>query len=171
MSGPIRAELVLERDSLLLEGAADLGAELLDAIEVALERCGLDESSRWTRALAALDPRRRLDVREFLVVTHRRVPDLSYWVGCRAAGIHLEVLTLTALSPSWLKRRVSSLAFAGEWWRLSMPHGLAQEEAVRIWLTTLHEVVGGSAKALLRQLAGGGATLIPAARDPLGEWT
>jgi len=171
MSRPIRADLILERDSLLLEGAADLGAELLDAIEVELERCGLDGSSRWTRGLASLDPRRRRDVREFLIVTHRCVPDLSYWVGCRAAGIHLEVLTLTALSPSWFKRRLSSLVFAGEWWRLSMPHGLAQEEAVRIWLTMLHEIVGGSAKALLRQLAGGGATIVPVNRDPLGEWT
>jgi len=171
MSRPIRAELVLERDSLLLEGAADLGAELLDAIEVELERSGLEDACRWTRALATLDPRRRRDVREFVIVTHRRVPDLSYWVGCRAAGIHLEVLTLTALSPSWLKRRLSSMAFAGEWWRFSMPRGLAQEEAVRIWLTTLHEIVGGAAKALLRQLAGGGATIVPATRDPLGEWT
>lgn len=171
MSRPIRADLILERDSLLLEGAADHGAELLDAIEVELERCGLDGSSRWTRRFATLDPRRRRDVREFLIVNHRWVPDLSYWVGCRAAGIHLEVLTLTTLSPSWLKRRLSSLAFAGEWWRLSMPHGLAQEEAVRIWLTMLHEIVGGSAKALLRQLAGGGATIVPVTRDPLGEWT
>jgi hypothetical protein len=170
VSRSIRAERILERDSLLLEGVADLGGELLDSIEVELERCGLEDSSRWTRALASLDPRRRRDVREFLIVTHRRVPDLSHWIGCRPAGIHLEVLTLPALSPSWIKRRASSLVFGGEWWRLSMPHGLAQEEAVRIWLTTLHEVVSGSAKAMLRQLAGGGATIVPANRDPLGEW-
>lgn len=99
MSRPIRAELVLERDSLLLEGAADLGAELLDAIEVELERCGSRRLVPVDAQLATLDPRRRRDVREFLIVTHRWVPDLSYWVGCRAAGIHLEVLTLTALSP------------------------------------------------------------------------
>jgi hypothetical protein len=162
--------MVLERDSLLLDGAADHAGELMDAIEVELERCGLDETSRWTRVLTSLDPRHRGDQSEFLIVTHRWVPDLSYWVGCRAAGIHLEALTLTALTPSWLKRRFSSLVFAGEWWRISMPHGLAQEEAVRTWLTTLHEVVGGSAKALLRQLAGGRAAVVPAARDPLAEW-
>ena len=170
MSPRVRAEMVIERDSLLLEGAADLGDEMLDAIEIELERCGLEDTSQWTRALASLDTRRRRDVREFIVVTHRMLPDLAHWVGCRPAGIHLEVLTLTAISPSWIKRRASSLVFAGEWWRLSMPRGLAQEEAVRIWLTTLHEVVGESAKAMLRQLAGGGATIVPATRDPLGEW-
>ena len=169
MSTRIRADMVLERDSLLLDGAADLAGELLDMIEVELERCGLEATSRWRRALAALDPRRRRDVREFIVVSHRGLPDLSHWIACRPAGIHLEVLTMTAVAPSWFKRRLAGLVFAGEWWRLSMPRGVAQEEAIRIWLTTLHEVVSGSAKTLLRQLAGC-AAIVPATRDPLGEW-
>jgi hypothetical protein len=162
--------MVLERDALLLDGAADHAGELLDSIEVELERCGLDETSRWTRVLASLDPQRRREVREFLVATHRWVPDLAHWIGCHPAGVHLEVLTLTALSPPWVKRCASSLMFAGEWWRISMPHGLAQEEAVRIWLSTLHAVVGGSAKALMRRLAGAGTAIVPVTRDPLGEW-
>ena len=169
MSKRVRADMVLERDSLLLDGAADFAGELLDAIEVELERCGLEESSRWTRVLARLDPIRRHDIREFVVVSHRGLPDLSHWIGCQPAGVHLEVLTMTAIAPSWIRRRVAGFVFGGEWWRLSMPHGVAQEEAVRIWLTTLHEVVSGSAKTLLRQLAGG-AAIVPATRDPLGEW-
>jgi hypothetical protein len=166
----LRADRVLERDSLLLDGAADLADELLDAIEAELERYGLESTSRWTRVLASLAPRGRQEVREFLVVNHRGLKDLAHWVGCRPAGIHLEVLMMTTISPSWFKRRLSALLFAGEWWRLSMPRGLAQEEAIRIWLTALHEAVSGSAKTLVRQLAGANVAIVPAAHDPLGEW-
>jgi hypothetical protein len=63
-----------------------------------------------------------------------------------------------------------SLLCRGEWWRWSLPHGLAQEEEVRTWLTLLHEITGSSAKALVRRLAGGNAILAPAARDVLAEW-
>ena len=170
MSPRIRTDMVLERDSLLLDGAADHGGELLDMIENEIERIGLDETSGWSRELAWLEPDRRHEPREFVVVTHQRFPDLLHWIGCRPVGIHLEILTMTTVMPSWLKRRCASALFAGEWWRWSLPRGLSQEEEIRIWLTALHEVVGGSAKSLLRQLAGGGPTIAPATRDPLAEW-
>jgi hypothetical protein len=166
----LQLDMILERDSLLLDGVGDHAAELLDIIEMELERCGLDETSRWTRALERLDRRGRPDVREFIVVTHRGLPELAHWISCRPTGIHLEVLTMTVIASSEIKRRLAAPLFDGEWWRFSMPRGLAQEEAIRIWLTTLHEVVGGSAKALMRRLAGGNAAIAPAARDPLAEW-
>ncbi len=98
----------------------DLGGELLDAIEVELERV-LDRRVVGGPRGASLDPATRRDVREFLIVTHRWVPDLSHWIGCRPAGIHLEVLTLTAMSPSWLKRRSSSLRLRRVSGGVSMP--------------------------------------------------
>ena len=168
MSRRIRTDMALERDSFLLDGAADHAGDLLDAIEVEMERVGLEGTSRWSRVLAWLEPDRQGDTREFVVVTHRRFPDLRHWIGCRPMGIHLELLTMTAVMPSWLKRRFVSLLFRGEWWRWSLPHGLSQEEEIRTWLTQLHEITSGSAKTLVRRLAGANATLAPAARDPLG---
>lgn len=170
MSRQIRTDMVLERDSMLLDGVADHGGELLDAIEAEMERTGLDGTSRWSRMLAWLEPDRRDDPREFVVVTHQRFPDLRHWIGCRPVGIHLEVLTMTAVLPSWLKRQAASVLFAGEWWRWSLPRGLSQEEEIRTWLTALQEITSGSAKGLLRRLAGGNATFAPAARDVLAEW-
>jgi hypothetical protein len=162
--------MVLERDSLLLDGAADHGGELLDTIETEMERIGLDGTSEWSRMLARLGRDQRDDPREFVVVTHQRFPDVRHWIGCRPVGIHLEILTMTAVMPSWLKRRCASVVFAGEWWRWSLPRGLSQEEEIRTWLTALREVTSGSAKGLLRRLAGANATFAPAARDALAEW-
>jgi len=54
---PIRAELVLERDSLLLEGAADLGASSSTRSRWSSNACACDDSSPVARALATLDPR------------------------------------------------------------------------------------------------------------------
>lgn len=170
MTTRIRTDMALERDSFLLDGAADHAGDLLDAIEIEMERIGLDGTSRWSQVLAWLEPDRRGDAREFVVVIHRRFPDLRHWIGCRPMGIHLEVLTMTAVMPSWLKRRLASLLFRGEWWRWSLPRGLSQEEEIRTWLTLLHEITSGSAKNLVRRLAGANATLAPAARDVLAEW-
>ena len=170
MSACIRSESVIERGSLVLEGAAEQGDEFMAAIETEIERVGLEETSRWTRVLAWLEPSRRVRAREFVVVTHRRFPDLQHWIGCRSVGIHLEVLTMTSITPSWPKRQLVSLLCRGEWWRWSLPHGLAQEEEIRTWLTLLHEITNRSAKELVRRLAGGNAILAPAARDVLAEW-
>jgi hypothetical protein len=170
MSTCIRSESVIERGSLVLEGAAEQADEFMDAVVTELERVGMDETSRWTRVLAWLEPSRRVHAREFVVVTHRGFPDLRHWIGCRPVGIHLEVLTMTAIAPPWPKRRLVSLLCGGEWWRWSLPRGLAQEEEVRTWLTLLHEITSGSAKGLVRRLAGGDAILAPAARDVLAEW-
>jgi len=170
MSTRIRSDSVIERGSLVLEGAAEQAGELMDAIETEFERVGLEETSRWTRVLAWLEPGRRGHAREFVVVRHRGFPDLRHWIGCRPIGIHLEVLTMTAVTPSWPKRQLVSLLCSGEWWRWSLPRGLSQEEEIRTWLTLLHEITSGSAKELVRRLAGENATLAPATRDALAEW-
>jgi hypothetical protein len=75
-----------------------------------------------------------------------------------------------AITPSWPKRRLASLFCGGEWWRWSLPHGLAQEEEIRTWLTLLHEITSVSARELVRRIAGGNAALAPPARDVLVEW-
>ena len=170
MSTRIRSDSVIERDSLVLEGAAEYVDEFMDAIEAEIERVGLDATSRWTRVLAWLEPDRRARAREFMVVTHRGFPDLRHWIGCQPAGIHLEVLTMTAIIPSWPKRKLVSLLCGGEWWRWSLPRGLSQEEEIRTWLTLLHQITSGAAKELVRRLGGGTATIAPAARDVLAEW-
>ena len=170
MTMRIRTESVIERSSLVLEGAADHTDELVDAIEIEFDRVGLAETSRWTRTRAWLQSGRPVDARWFIHVTHRRFTDLRHWVGCRPAGIHLEVLTMTAIMPSWPKRRMAMLLCRGEWWRWSLPRGLSPEKDIRTWLTLLNEITSASAKNLVRRLAGGGVALAPVARDVLAEW-
>jgi hypothetical protein len=104
--------------------------------------------------------------REFVVVRHLSFGDVRYYVGTRAVGRDLEVLSVIAAEPAWLKHLAARVLSRGAWWSWSLPTGIERSEELRSFLTLVEAAVLEVAKRVVTRATdatgklGGGNTSV-----------
>jgi hypothetical protein len=164
----LRQEAVIERHALLIERASAHALVFLGAVATRFDRSDLP-GGRAARVSVCLGSWRATP-REMVALRSTDQPDVSCYVGARPAGVHLEVLQLVAIEPSWLKRTLASIRTGGAWWAWSLPRGLSSDEELRTFLTIAHAAVDTAARALATRLAGRVSPLDDESRSALDEW-
>lgn len=136
----LRKDHIVATRSLVVEGGAEHGDELLEAIQARLERAELQET-RWAVRDRAIGSGWFAPGEPWLVIEHRRIRDIRHYVRCRPVGVHLEVLHLTAIEPPLWKCAAAVVLKGGAWWSWSIPDGTSAEADLRSWLTVVSHVV------------------------------
>ena len=164
----VRSDAIWERSSLVVEQAARYTRRFQRQMERRLRAARINGMT-VTCEPVRIGERFTSEARTLLVRSDR-FRDLRVLVVARPAGVHLEVLFVTALQPGWLKRTVAGLVSRGAWWAWSLPGGISRQEELRTLLTVIETAVQSVARRLAARAAGPDGLLPPEHGSVLEEW-
>lgn len=168
MTRSVRPDFIWDRSSLLIERAGRHSHGFLIGVRrrlVGSRLPGLEVGHEPLRFGGWFTP-----AYPAVILRLERLGDVHTYVRARAAGVHLEVLVLTAVEPGWLKRSSASLFARGAWWSWSLPHAVTGQEELRTFLTLVDTTVRVAARNLAARLAPTGRVLPAERGTALDEW-
>ena len=109
MAVKLKEETILNRWSMLVDGAAARGNELLDDIQARLEEARIPGRCEWSVDEVESGGFFSKTKREFLIVRLDQFPDYRNYIGARSYGSHLDCcqfLTVKGITPDQVNHLV-----------------------------------------------------------------
>ncbi len=152
MAVKLKEETVLNQWSMLVDGAAARGNEVLDDIESRLAAAQIPGNCEWSVEEVESGGMFSKTKREFLIVRLDQFSDYRTYVGVRPYGTHLDCCRFLTVEPGFFKRQVSQAIAPGQDTLLSGPKNLLVEQDLHAWVTVVHHCVLDGVKALYQKL-------------------
>lgn len=152
MAVKLKEETILNRWSMLVDGAAARGNELLDDIQARLEEARIPGKCEWSVDEVESGGFFSKTKREFLIVRLDQFPDYRNYIGARSYGSHLDCCRFLTVEPGFLKRQLAQAITGGDDRLLSTPRNLLVEQDLSAWATVVHHCVLDGMKALYTKL-------------------
>ena len=149
MAVKLKEETILNQWSMLIDGAAARGTEVLDDIQSRLRSAQVPGNCKWSVEEVESGGMFSKARREFLIVRVDQFSDYRIYVGVRAYGTHLDCCRFVTVEPGFLKRQLSEAITGGEDRLLSTPKNLLVEQDLTAWVTVVHHCVLDAVKALM----------------------
>lgn len=149
MAVKLKDETILNQWSMLVDGAAARGHEVLDDIRERLKRAAIPGNCTWDVEEVESGGMFSKTRREFLIVKLDQFPDYRTYIGVRPYGTHLDCCRFLTVEPGFLKRQLSQAIMPGKDTLLSGPTNLLVEQDLNAWVTVVHHAVLDSVKALM----------------------
>jgi hypothetical protein len=152
MAVKLKEETILNQWSMLIDGAAGRGNEVLDSIQFHLEAARIPGNCQWSVDEVESGGFLSKTRREFLIVRLDQFSDYRNYVGVRAYGTHLDCCRFLTVEPGFFKRQISQAITGGEDRLLSTPKNLLVEQDLSAWVTVVHHAVLDAVKSLYAKL-------------------
>lgn len=152
MAVKLKEETVLNQWSMLVDGAAGRGNEVLDEIQSRLTAARIPGNCEWSVEEVESGGMFSKTKREFLIVRLDQFSDYRNYVGVRPYGTHLDCCRFLTVEPGFFKRELSKAMTNGEGNALSVPKNLLVEQDLHAWVTVVHHCVLDGVKALYQKL-------------------
>ncbi|HTP24986.1 MAG TPA: hypothetical protein VMK12_04920 [Anaeromyxobacteraceae bacterium] len=170
MAVKLKEETILNQWSMLIDGAAARGNEVLDAIQSRLKAARIPGNCEWSVEEVESGGMFSKTKREFLIVRLDQFSDYRNYVGVRPYGAHLDCCRFLTVEPGFLKRQLSQAITGGEDRLLSSPKNLLVEQDLTAWVTVVHHCVLDGVKAMLAKLGQDPAGIRRETRGFLQVW-
>lgn len=152
MAVKLKDEAILNQWSMLVDGAAKRGNEVLDDIQSRLSAARIPGDCDWSIEEVESGGMFSKTRREFLIVKLDQFSDYRNYIGVRAYGTHLDCCRFLTVEPGFLKRQMSQALTGGESRAFSVPKNLLVEQDLHAWVTVVHHAVLDGVKALYTKL-------------------
>jgi len=149
MAVKLKDETILNQWSMLIDGAAARGNEVLDDIQARLTAARIPGNCAWDVEEVESGGMFSKTKREFLIVRLDQFSDYRNYVGVRAYGTHLDCCRFLTVEPGFLKRQLSQAITGGSDQLLSTPKNLLVEQDLTAWVSVVHHAVLDAVKALM----------------------
>ena len=152
MAVKLKDETILNQWSMLIDGAAARGNEVLDSIKFHLEAARIPGNCHWSVDEVESGGFLSKTRREFMIVRLDQFSDYRNYIGVRAYGSHLDCCRFLTVEPGFLKRQLSQAITGGSDQLLSTPKNLLVEQDLSAWATVVHHAVLDAVKSLYAKL-------------------
>ncbi len=152
MAVALKEETILNQWSMLVDGAASRGSEVLDDIRSRLSAAKIPGRCTWSVEEVENGGMFSKVRREFLIVRTEQFSDYRNYVGVRAYGTHLDLCRFLTVEPGFFKRELSKAITGGEDRLLSTPKNTLLEQDLSAWVTVVHHCVLDAVKALMTRV-------------------
>ncbi len=152
MAVTLKEETILNQWSMLVDGAAARGSEVLDDIQARLQAARIPGNCSWSLEEVQNGGMFSKVRREFLIVRTDQFADHRNYVGVRPYGSNLDLCRFFTVEPGFLKRQLSKAITGGEDGLLSTPKNILTEQDLSAWVTVVHHCVLDAVKALLSKV-------------------
>lgn len=170
MAVKLKDEAILNQWSMLIDGAAARGSEVLDDIQARLAAARIPGNCTWSLEEAESGGVFSKTRREFLVVRIDQFSDYRNYIGVRAYGTNLDCCRFLTVEPGFLKKQLSQAIAPGEDRLLSGPKNLLVEQDLTAWVTVVHHCVLDAVRALMTKSGQDPAGLRREAKGFLQVW-
>lgn len=140
MTVTIKEETILNQWSMIVEGTADRGEDVLRAILAHLKDARLPEGCSCHKDTVQSGGWMSKVKREFLICENESFKDYRVYIGVRAYGANLDVCRFVTVEPGFMKQLMSQ-QMAGDAYALSGPRNILVEQDLKAWLTVVHHAV------------------------------
>jgi hypothetical protein len=152
MAVKLKDETILNQWSMIIDGAAARGNEVLDSIKFHLAAAQIPGSCQWSVEEVESGGFLSKTKREFLIVRLDQFSDYRNYIGVRAYGTHLDCCRFLTVEPGFFKRQLSQAIAPGEDRLLSAPKNLLVEQDLQAWVTVVHHCVLDAVKGLMQKV-------------------
>ncbi len=152
MAVTLKEETILTQWSMLIDGAAQRGHEVLDDIQARLKAARIPGDCEWSLEEVQNGGMFNKVRREFLIVRLKQFSDYRIYVGVRPYGAHLDCCRFVTVEPGFFKRELSKAITGGEDRLLSTPKNILIEQDLSAWVTVVHHCVLDAIKALMSKV-------------------
>lgn len=152
MAVKLKDEAILNQWSMLVDGAAQRGNEVLDDIQSRLTAARIPGKCEWSLDEVESGGMFSKTKREFLIIRLDQFSDYRNYVSVRPYGTHLDCCRFLTVEPGFLKRQLSQAITGGEDRALSVPKNLLVEQDLSAWVTVVHHAVIDAVKDLYSKL-------------------
>ena len=149
MAVKLKDETILNQWSMLIDGAAARGNEVLDDIQARLTAARIPGNCAWDVEEVESGGMFSKTKREFLIVRLDQFSDYRNYISVRAYGTHLDCCRFLTVEPGFLKRQLSQAITGGSDQLLSTPKNLLIEQDLTAWVSVVHHAVLDAVKALM----------------------
>ena len=153
MAVKLKDEAILNQWSMLVDGAAQRGHEVLDDIQARLTAARIPGNCQWSVEEVESGGFMSKTRREFLIVRLDQFSDYRNYVGVRPYGTHLDCCRFLTVEPGFFKRQLAqALSPTVDGRAFSGPKNLLVEQDLHAWVTVVHHCVLDAVKALLTKV-------------------
>lgn len=149
MAVKLKDETILNRWSMLVDGAAARGNEVLDEIQSRLTAARIPGNCTWSVEEVESGGMFSKTKREFLIVRIDQFSDYRNYIGVRPYGTHLDCCRFLTVEPGFFKKQISQAIAPGQDTLFSGPKNLLVEQDLTAWATVVHHATLDAVKSLM----------------------